>query len=50
MSREIVYLDCEAKLWFQELGKELSSESKFCSGRRNVVFEKQKSCPYFPLS
>lgn len=34
----------------QELGKELSSESKFYSDRGEVLFEGQKPYPHFPLS
>lgn len=49
ISSEIAYLDCEAKL-VQELGKELSSESKFYSARGVMFYEGQKPCPHFPLS
>lgn len=45
-SRKIAYLDCEAKL-VEELGKELSSESKFYSA---MFYEGQKPRPHFPLS
>lgn len=48
-SREIAYLNCEAKL-VQELGKELSSESKVYSARGVMFSEGQKPCPQFPLS
>lgn len=50
MSREIVCLDCEAKLWFKNWKRNYPFKCKFYSATGDMLCEGQKPCSFYTFS